>query len=84
MRDFLIHGYFGVDLQVVWVTAERDVPALRRAVEQGNALSARLLLFETGDQLSHLGHQLGRDGHHGRARKAASSSATASSSVWFS
>jgi uncharacterized protein with HEPN domain len=34
MRDFLIHGYFGVDLQVVWVTAERDVPALRRAVEQ--------------------------------------------------
>ncbi|NOZ56075.1 MAG: DUF86 domain-containing protein [Calditrichaeota bacterium] len=29
MRDKLIHDYFGVDLEVVWETASRDVPALR-------------------------------------------------------
>jgi len=34
MRDFLIHDYFGVDLDTVWATSETDVPALRRAVEE--------------------------------------------------
>jgi uncharacterized protein with HEPN domain len=29
MRDKLIHGYFGVDLNVVWNTVTEDLPALR-------------------------------------------------------
>lgn len=31
-RDRLIHGYFRVDLQAVWVIVERDLPALRENV----------------------------------------------------
>ena len=34
MRDFLIHDYFGVDLETVWATCQTDVPALRSAVEE--------------------------------------------------
>jgi uncharacterized protein with HEPN domain len=34
MRDFLIHEYFGVDLETVWETTRVDVPKLRRAVEE--------------------------------------------------
>ncbi len=34
MRNVLIHGYFGVDAMVVWETLQKDVPALRRAVEE--------------------------------------------------
>jgi uncharacterized protein with HEPN domain len=33
MRDRLIHGYFIVDLKVVWLVVERDLPPLRRQVE---------------------------------------------------
>jgi len=33
MRDRLTHGYFGVDLTLVWATVERDLPPLRVAVE---------------------------------------------------
>ena len=29
MRDKLIHGYFGVDLDVVWKTVTEDLPVLR-------------------------------------------------------
>lgn len=29
MRNILIHDYFGLDLDEVWVVVERDVPALR-------------------------------------------------------
>jgi uncharacterized protein with HEPN domain len=29
MRDKLIHDYFGVDLQTVWLTAMDDLPALK-------------------------------------------------------
>ena len=29
MRDKLIHGYFGVDIDVVWKTVEEDVPHLK-------------------------------------------------------
>ncbi|MBI4312346.1 MAG: DUF86 domain-containing protein [Chloroflexi bacterium] len=29
MRDRLIHGYAGVDLEVVWSTIQEDVPALK-------------------------------------------------------
>jgi len=29
MRDKLIHGYFGVDIEKVWDTAREDLPILR-------------------------------------------------------
>lgn len=29
MRDKLIHDYFGVDLDAVWDTVEKDIPALK-------------------------------------------------------
>ena len=28
MRDKLVHDYFGVDVEMVWVTATKDIPAL--------------------------------------------------------
>ena len=28
MRDRLIHGYFGVDLEAVWATVKKDIPKL--------------------------------------------------------
>jgi uncharacterized protein with HEPN domain len=34
MRDKLIHDYFGVDLQLVWNTAQVDVPRLKAVVAQ--------------------------------------------------
>lgn len=30
MRDKLIHGYFGVDLNAVWSTATNDIPAPKK------------------------------------------------------
>jgi uncharacterized protein with HEPN domain len=33
-RDRLIHGYESVDLDVVWVTVTRDLPALVTELEQ--------------------------------------------------
>jgi len=32
MRDKLIHDYFGVDLQTVWLTALEDLPALKAEI----------------------------------------------------
>jgi len=32
MRDKLIHDYFGVDLQTVWLTATDDLPTLKARV----------------------------------------------------
>ena len=32
MRDKLIHDYFGVDLEKVWLTAQEDLPILKRQV----------------------------------------------------
>ena len=32
IRDVLIHDYFGVNLEVVWKTVERDLPFLRTAL----------------------------------------------------
>jgi uncharacterized protein with HEPN domain len=29
MRDELVHDYFGVDLDAVWLAATEDVPSLR-------------------------------------------------------
>lgn len=34
MRDKLIHDYFGVDLDKVWVTAKEDLPVLQEAIAQ--------------------------------------------------
>ena len=34
MRNVLVHEYFGVDLDEVWKTVERDAPALKQAVER--------------------------------------------------
>ena len=34
MRDKLIHHYFGVDLEVVWDTVEKDLPALKKHVKK--------------------------------------------------
>ena len=33
MRDKLIHDYFGVDLEKVWLTAKEDIPQLKIDVE---------------------------------------------------
>jgi len=33
MRDKMIHEYFGVNLELVWQTAERDIPVLLKEVE---------------------------------------------------
>jgi len=33
MRDKLIHHYFGVDMEEVWLTARDDVPILKAQVE---------------------------------------------------
>ena len=32
MRDKLIHDYFGVDLEAVWLTARDDIPALKAEI----------------------------------------------------
>jgi len=34
MRDKLMHGYFGVDLDAVWDTATIDVPSLKERLEE--------------------------------------------------
>ncbi|WP_347278331.1 DUF86 domain-containing protein [Limnothrix sp. FACHB-1088] len=33
MRDKLIHHYFGVDLETVWLTATQDIPELRIPIQ---------------------------------------------------
>jgi uncharacterized protein with HEPN domain len=34
MRNVLVHEYFGVDLNELWNVVERDLPALKTAVER--------------------------------------------------
>ncbi|MCD6331358.1 MAG: DUF86 domain-containing protein [Thermoplasmata archaeon] len=34
MRDKLIHGYFGVDLDAVWDTAIKDIPSLKLKLQE--------------------------------------------------
>jgi uncharacterized protein with HEPN domain len=34
MRDRLIHGYFGIDLEIVWETATRFIPELKPQIAQ--------------------------------------------------
>ena len=33
MRHILVHDYFGIDLDEVWVAVERDLPQLREQIE---------------------------------------------------
>jgi len=33
MRDMLIHEYFGVDVEEVWKTATKDIPELKRLIQ---------------------------------------------------
>lgn len=33
MRNVLVHVYFGIDLDEVWMTVERDIPTLKRQIE---------------------------------------------------
>jgi uncharacterized protein with HEPN domain len=34
MRNIVIHGYFGVDLRVIWETVRDDLPPLQTAVSR--------------------------------------------------
>jgi uncharacterized protein with HEPN domain len=34
MRHVLVHDYFGIDLGEVWAVVERDLPALKRQIQQ--------------------------------------------------
>lgn len=34
MRDKVVHGYFGINLEVVWETATRDLPQVKQLVER--------------------------------------------------
>lgn len=34
MRNVLVHGYFDIDLDIVWEAASRDAPALKHSIEQ--------------------------------------------------
>ncbi|WP_369425241.1 DUF86 domain-containing protein, partial [Methanothrix sp.] len=34
MRNVLVHGYFDIDLDIVWDAASRDAPALKPSVER--------------------------------------------------
>ena len=33
MRNRIVHDYFEVDLEVVWQTVQKDLPALRKQIE---------------------------------------------------
>lgn len=34
MRNIVVHGYFGVDVDVIWRTTQEDVPVLRQQIQQ--------------------------------------------------
>ena len=34
MRDKLIHDYFGVDIDTVWLTAKKDIPQLKEEIKR--------------------------------------------------
>nr|MDO8098476.1 DUF86 domain-containing protein [Candidatus Njordarchaeota archaeon] len=33
MRDKLIHGYFGIDLEILWKAVNKEIPALRKPIQ---------------------------------------------------
>ena len=34
MRDRLIHEYFGADLEILWEVVKRDIPPLKRLIQE--------------------------------------------------
>jgi len=34
MRDIIIHGYFGVTLNMVWIVSTIDIPSLKSKIEE--------------------------------------------------
>jgi uncharacterized protein with HEPN domain len=34
LRNVIVHQYFGIDLIVVWNVVERDLPALKKSVQE--------------------------------------------------
>ena len=34
MRDKLIHDYFGVDIDTVWLTVQKDIPFFKREIKR--------------------------------------------------
>jgi len=34
MRDVLIHGYFGVNMERIWIVIEKDLPKLKSKISQ--------------------------------------------------
>lgn len=34
MRNRLIHGYFDIDLDIVWETVNRDIPLLKKEIKR--------------------------------------------------
>jgi len=34
MRDKLIHDYFGVDIDTVWLTAKKDIPQFKEEIKR--------------------------------------------------
>ncbi len=34
MRDKLIHDYFGVDYEIIWLTVKEDIPLLKEEIEK--------------------------------------------------
>jgi len=32
MRDVLIHKYFGIDLELIWIVVVRDLPELKKKI----------------------------------------------------
>jgi uncharacterized protein with HEPN domain len=34
LRNVIVHEYFGIDLEIVWGVIERDLPALKKLVQE--------------------------------------------------
>lgn len=34
MRDKLIHAYFGVDIEIVWITVKKDLPEIKQLLSE--------------------------------------------------
>ena len=50
MRNVLVHAYFGIDLERVWLVVEKDLPALQRQVTQVLEHEERLRREEEDDR----------------------------------
>ena len=33
MRDKLVHHYFGIDLDIIWITLKNDIPELKQKIK---------------------------------------------------